>query len=572
MEATSSTRPRAKNATRRLRALLILAVSLTAFLAVASGASAAASSSFFTATGALKVERTHAVAAPLPDGDVLIAGGSGASAEKSTELFNPATGEFTALAGKPVLGVARIEAVAVPLANGEVLIVGGNGAEAEKSAELFDPATGTFTATTPLEKARIGAVAAPLPGGGVLIAGGSAAGAGKSAEVLEPGKGVAPVGALSAERAKAVAAPLPDGEVLIAGGTGLASAERYVPAEKIFTAIPGPETVAREAAVAGLLADGQVLIAGGVAAEKSAEVFSPAPRTFGALPVSANTEMRDGRVAAAAAPLPNGQLLILGGSSSPTSAELFFSAPQATSAGGTFGDQTVSQPSAVSVVVLTNVGAQALALGGIALGGTDPGDFAVAAETCAGRTLAFGQSCTISVRFTPAATGARTASIIVADNEPSEHLTIALTGTGVAANAGPTGATGAAGANGAQGATGPTGAAGPTGPTGPRGPAGQDGQVILVTCTTTTKTVNHKPKKVTKCTSRKVPTPTTFTASALERASLGRHGFVYASGTAQKGRVVLHARRALAAGRYTLTLIRGRGRHAVVRRTAVELP
>jgi hypothetical protein len=96
--------------------------------------------------------------------------------------------------------------------------------------------------------------------------------------------------------------------------------------------------------------------------------------------------------------------------------------------------------------------------------------------------------------------------------------------------------------------------------------------VILVTCTTTTRTVNHKPKKTTKCTSRPVPTPTTFTSTSIERATLGRHGFVYAIGTARKGRVVLRATRALSAGRYTLTLVSGRGRHAVVRRMAVELP
>ncbi len=365
--------------------------------------------------------------------------------------------------------------------------------------------------------------------------------------------------------------------MLIAGGTG-ASAEKsavlFNPTTKAFTAVAGTEHVAREAAVAGLLADGQVLIAGGAntgSRRTSAETFIPSKQTFEALPSSPpNTELRLARVAASAAPLSDGQILIAGGSSSSTTAELFFSAPQAMVAGGTFGYQTVSQASAVSIVVVTNLGAQALSLGNVSLGGTNPGDFTVSGETCSGRMLAYEQSCTISVHFTPAGTGMRSASITVPDNEPAEqHLTIALAGTGVAANAGPAGQNGTSGSNGQQGATGATG---PTGPTGSRGPAGQAGQVILVTCTSSIKTVNHKPKKVTKCTSRPVPTPTTFTASVLERASLGRHGFVYASGTAEKGRVVLHARRALVAGRYTLTLVRGHGRYAVVHRTAVELP
>ncbi len=276
-------------------------------------------------------------------------------------------------------------------------------------------------------------------------------------------------------RVKSVASPLPDGDVLIAGGTG-ASAEKsavlFNPTTKAFTAVAGTEHVAREAAVAGLLADGQVLIAGGTGSETSAETFIPSKQTFEALPSSPpNTELRLARVAASAAPLSDGQILIAGGSSSSTTAELFFSAPQAMVAGGTFGYQTVSQASAVSIVVVTNLGAQALSLGNVSLGGTNPGDFTVSGETCSGRMLAYEQSCTISVHFTPAGTGMRSASITVPDNEPAEqHLTIALAGTGVAANAGPAGQNGTSGSNGQQGATGATG---PTGPTGSRGPAGR---------------------------------------------------------------------------------------------------
>jgi hypothetical protein len=488
-------------------------------------------------------------------------------------VFDPSTGKFTSLSEKLVH--PRIEAVAAALSNGDVLIAGGSGTESEKSAELFDPATGTFTATTPLGEARVSAVGAAVPGGSVLIAGGSAAGESKTAELVSPGTGITSTGPLSIERVKAISAALPGGDVLVAGGAGVTaekSAELYEPAKKTFKSV-GASGHAREDAAAAPLAEGEVLVAGGTGSETIAELFNPSKELFGALPgSSANSELRIGRVAASAAPLPNGQILIAGGAGAGAekSAELFFSAPQATVAGGTFNDQTVSQPSAVSVIVLTNVGAQALSFGNVP--SPTNTEFAITGQTCESRTLAFGQSCTISVRFMPATTGTKTGSIVVPDNEPGEQLTIALGGAGVAANAGPTGQNGQSGATGAQGAAGATGAAGPNGPAGARGPAGQDGQVILVTCTSTTKTVNHKPKKVTKCKSRPVPSPTTFTASVLERASLGRHGFVYARGTAEKGRVVLHATRALAAGRYTLTLIRGHGTHAVVHRTPIELP
>jgi hypothetical protein len=555
----------------------LVAAGLAAMLAGAQSASAAVSSPYFAALPhtELYFERTEAVAAPLPDGRVLIAGGSAATGEKSAEVFNPATG--TSVPTEHELLTARIGAVAVALADGSVLIAGGSGAAAEKSAEVFNPATGEFTAAVgKLSVGRTGAVAASLPDGDVLIAGGSTSPS--TAEVFEPEKGVVTVVDMLVSREKAVAAALPEGDLLIAGGIGAAaekSAEMFNPTTKAFTALAGAEQAAREGAVAVSLPDGEVLIAGGAGSgsERTAERFDPVTETFAALPASPpNTELRQGRAAAVVAPLANGQMLIAGGSGSSRAIELFYSAPQATVAGGAFGDQAVGEPSAASVLVITNVGAQALSLGTPSLSGSE---FALAGESCAGRTLAFEQSCSIAVRFTPSATGPKEAKITLPDNEPSGSATIALSGTGVVADTGPkgeTGSTGATGPTGPTGATGATGATGPTGPTGPRGAAGAAGQVILVTCTTSTRTVNHKPKKVTQCKTRAVPSPTTFTSDALARATLGRHGFIYATGTASKGRVVLHARRALSAGRYTLTLLSGHGGSALVRRMAVELP
>ncbi|MCW3020088.1 MAG: Kelch domain protein [Solirubrobacterales bacterium] len=561
MEVRRSTRPRARGASRHLRVALLPAMVLTLLATGAGAASAAVSSPYFDASGVGETvdAREGSVAAPLPNGDVLIAGGAG---QKTAEVFNPATDSFNPTGETPQ--DVRAGAAAAPLPNGDVLIVGGSGGE--KTAELYDPATGAFTAVTEkLRIARTGAVAARLPDGDVLIAGGSTE---TAAELYEPTAGTftATSQSMLSARSGAAAAALPNGEVLIAGGGTLATAELFNPSTEKFSLASGSEHMARETAVAALLPNGQVLISGGANAsqEKSAELFNPGTGTFAELPTPPSSP----RASAVATPLPNGQVLIVGGSGSAAkTAELFFSAPQAAVAGGTFGDQTVAEPSAVSVLVITNIGAQSLSLATVSP--PSSGEFAITAETCAGRALAFEQSCTISVRFTPVATGPREAKITILDNEPNGSSTIALTGTGMAADAGPTGTNGSSGAAGAQGATGPTGA---TGATGARGPAGQDGQVILVTCTTTTKTVNHKPKKVTKCTSRSVPTPTTFTSTSIERAWLDRRGLVYASGTAEKGRVVLHARRALVAGRYMLTLVRGRGRHAVVRRTAVELP
>jgi len=98
----------------------------------------------------LQTPRQGAVAVTLPSGKVLIAGGDdGAGALSSAELFDPATKTFTALpaGGDTELQTARYGAVAAVLPDGQVLIAGGaNTVGALSSAELFDPSTDTFTA------------------------------------------------------------------------------------------------------------------------------------------------------------------------------------------------------------------------------------------------------------------------------------------------------------------------------------------------------------------------------------------------------------------------------------------
>jgi len=101
-------------------------------------------------TSELQTARWGAVAAPLPTGDVLIAGGSpdGFTVEQSAERFNPSNNTFTALANiGGALNTAREGAVAAPLPNGKMLTASGfDGTNDLQSAEPFDPTTNTFTA------------------------------------------------------------------------------------------------------------------------------------------------------------------------------------------------------------------------------------------------------------------------------------------------------------------------------------------------------------------------------------------------------------------------------------------
>ncbi|MEY9929595.1 hypothetical protein ABH926_004235 [Catenulispora sp. GP43] len=89
-----------------------------------------------------------------------------------------------------------------------------------------------------------------------------------------------------------------------------------------------------------------------------------------------------------------------------------------------FGNQTVGTASGAQSVTVSNSGNGSASISSI----TATGDFAQS-NTC-GSTLAAGASCTVSVTFTPTATGARTGSLSIASNAPGSPATVALTGTG----------------------------------------------------------------------------------------------------------------------------------------------
>jgi hypothetical protein len=75
------------------------------------------------------------------------------------------------------------------------------------------------------------------------------------------------------------------------------------------------------------------------------------------------------------------------------------------------------------------VGKGSLTISQVHIGGTDPTDFAQT-NTC-GTGIAGGASCTISVTFTPKATGTRTATLGVADSGGGSPQEVSLSGTGM---------------------------------------------------------------------------------------------------------------------------------------------
>ena len=285
----------------------------------------------FGPTGSMGTARYAAAAAPLLDGRVLVAGGyyddsGGDHYLSSAEAFNPATDAFSS-AGIGVMGTARRGATAAPLPDGRVLVAGGSYDDGTEhplsSAEVFNPATGAFTPVNDMGVARVRAAAAALPDGRVLVAGGNNGSIRlSSAEVFNPATSTfTAVNDMGAPRAREAAATLPYGRVLLAGGTDsvpLQSAEVFNPATNSFTSAGiGTMGTARRAPAASLLPDGRILVAGGSNDDgggenylASAEVFDPATNRFSSAGIGPMGRARTGAVAV---PLPDGRVLVAGG-------------------------------------------------------------------------------------------------------------------------------------------------------------------------------------------------------------------------------------------------------------------
>jgi virginiamycin B lyase len=201
-------------------------------------------------------------------------------------------------------------------------------------------------------------------------------------------------------------------------------------------------------------------------------------------------------------------------------------------------------------------------------GGGDVDDFLISSDTCSHTTLTIGATCPVHLRFGPNAGGERHATFVLTSNDPAAPLQVALQGTAGQLPQGPAGAPGPTGSTSPAGAIGP---AGPTGAQGAAGPRGTPGELRLVTCKTVTVTVRGHKVKRRRCTTRLISGTASFTTGATARATLTRHGRRYATGTATHARLVLHARRRVPAGNYTLALSYRRHGHRVTTRTPITI-
>jgi len=241
----------------------------------------------FTATGAMSEVRSEHTATLLGNGKVLVAGGA---ADNVAELYDPATGTFTAT-GELIVG-GRWGCTATLLNDGTVLIAGGRDSEDVfdafplNDAELFNPATGTFTATGAMTQFRYNHTASLLKNGKVLLTGGFNGVPVPDAELFDPTTGsFSPTGIMGTARAQHTATLLNDGTVLVAGGFSFvapgsfSSTEAFDPATNKFTPT-GPMGTPRFLHTATRLNNDLVLVTGGQSTITIPEVFASSAELY----------------------------------------------------------------------------------------------------------------------------------------------------------------------------------------------------------------------------------------------------------------------------------------------------
>jgi hypothetical protein len=207
------------------------------------GAEVFAAAGTFALTGSLNTARYDHTATLLSNGEVLVTGGLGVNGIyaplASAEIYNPSNGKWTVTGS---MSVGRFAFTATLLPNGEVLVAGGStyASSCFATAELYNPSTGQWTSTGSMTQARCYHSATLLPTGEVLVAGGvdslyNSPDTSATAELYNPSTGTwQATGSLKTSRASQVAL-LENGQVLVAGGyntsngttNGLASAELY---------------------------------------------------------------------------------------------------------------------------------------------------------------------------------------------------------------------------------------------------------------------------------------------------------------------------------------------------------
>ncbi|MFM2151888.1 MAG: hypothetical protein RL199_323 [Pseudomonadota bacterium] len=285
----------------------------------------------------MSTARAGHTATTLSDGRVLVVGGFSGSRSshtflKSTELFDPRTGTFTA---GPDMEVARAFHTATRLpGTGVVVIVGGESdAKAIARVDFYDEVTGTFARSTSLKSPRTRHAAAATEGSLLLVAGGLD----DKGNILNTTetftmqtKAFAFGPPMVSKRGSPSAIALPDRRILVVGGYDDATGTAVGKTE-LFTQLPAGDKFNRTdaAAIAGRVAPAlavwgtdQVIVAGGTKFFDVANPFASASAasnsTFvvglsGGISATSGPDLSTARAGAGAVTLRDGSVFVGGG-------------------------------------------------------------------------------------------------------------------------------------------------------------------------------------------------------------------------------------------------------------------
>jgi hypothetical protein len=100
----------------------------------------------------------------------------------------------------------------------------------------------------------------------------------------------------------------------------------------------------------------------------------------------------------------------------------------------TFAAQAIGTTSAPQAISVRNTGGASLFINSAATRGANPLDFTQVSDGCSGVTLPVGATCSVSITFSPTASGARSATFILTDNAANSPQTVPIAGTGTGQN------------------------------------------------------------------------------------------------------------------------------------------